>query len=222
MIRKKYVSRLAVSCYLVLLVAIQGRAETLFSTKFNKGGWNPEEWILAKSPELNHFGKWVQRDASIENETPADEAKKTSWAETFTTMVYKDKVGGDVTISSTMEFLDRYAPGIVLVQEIGSDKEGKPEYREFFEVCIYNEGVNIWQHFFKDGKWGHKKTAYENFTLKPNTHYRLEIKKKGKEFSVAIDGHKFGYLEVSLPEEVYAGIEGCEGVNRFYDFAIDK
>jgi len=29
-----------------------------------------------------------------------------------------------------------------------------------------------------------------------------------------------GYVDSSLQEEYYVGITGCEGVNRFYDFAV--
>jgi hypothetical protein len=35
---------------------------------------------------------------------------------------------------------------------VGSVAGGRPEYREHFEVCIYNEGVNIWRHSFEEGK----------------------------------------------------------------------
>ncbi|MFA7329343.1 MAG: hypothetical protein WC081_07580, partial [Candidatus Ratteibacteria bacterium] len=94
--------------------------------------------------------------------------------------------------------------------------------RESFEIYIYDGGVNIWRHVFKNGKWSYIMTASANFTLKPKTRYKLEAEKKGKYFSVVIDGHRFGYLETSLPEEFYAGVVGCEGITRFYDFRIEK
>lgn len=43
---------------------------------------------------------------------------------------------------------------------------------------------------------------------------------RGKELTVRIDGYEFGYLDDTLPDTYHVGITGCEGVNRFYDFAV--
>ena len=37
---------------------------------------------------------------------------------------------------------------------------------------------------------------------------------------VKCGGHEFGYVDNDLPDSFYAGIIGCEGRNRFYDFKI--
>ena len=37
-----------------------------------------------------------------------------------------------------------------------------------------------------------------------------------------VDDHIFGYIDNSIQEEYYVGITGCEGVNRFYDFAVQN
>ena len=49
-------------------------------------------------------------------------------------MVLIKKVSGNVTVTSTIEFDDRMAPLIVIAQEPGKDKLGRPEYREHFEI----------------------------------------------------------------------------------------
>ena len=37
---------------------------------------------------------------------------------------------------------------------------------------------------------------------------------------VKCGGHEFGYVDNDLPDSFYAGIIGCEGRNRFYDFKV--
>ena len=55
--------------------------------------------------------------------------------------------------------------------------------------------------------------------------YNLEVKvsrtRKGmKEMVVKCGGQEIGYVDNDLPDSFYAGIIGCEGRNRFYDFKI--
>ena len=38
--------------------------------------------------------------------------------------------------------------------------------------------------------------------------------------AVSVAGHTFGYAEDALPDSCQVGITGCEGLNRFYDFAV--
>ena len=77
-------------------------------------------------------------------------------------------------------------------------------------------GINIWHHYFKDGKPFWKLTAYERFTLKPNTRDELKVeysrRRTDKMLSVSVDGHEFGYLDNSLPDELYVGLTGIEGI----------
>jgi hypothetical protein len=58
----------------------------------------------------------------------------------------------------------------------------------------------------------------------PNKRYTLKlvIKKsaKGKLISLFVDGHEFGYIDDSLPDEFHVGITGCEGLNKFYNFKV--
>ena len=192
--------------------------------KFARGGWKPEEWILVKSPRMEHFGKWVQKEDCIQNEVPAGvspadlQGKRAH--DTYTSMVYAKPFAGDLRIAVTLAFSYRMAPLIVLAPALGKDGAGRPEYREHFEICVYNEGVNVWHHSFADNKPSYKKSAYANFPLQPDTRYTLVVEIKGKRLSAMIDGHTFGYIDESLPDELYVGVTGCEGLNSFYDMAV--
>ena len=197
-----------------------------FSCSFGKDQWQSNKWIHVKSPRWDYQGKWIQKDNHIENQvpdgaTPKDLLGKVA-GQTYTSMVLKEKFKGNVTISSNMEFTDRMAPLIVIAPELGENTNGIPEYREHFEIVLFDKGFNVWHHIFKNGKPSWKKAAYSNFTLKPNTRYTLQVKLTGKMMTIAVDGHEMGYLNASLPNEFHIGITGCEGVNRFYDLSVNK
>ncbi len=202
----------------------------LFYCNFAKGEWNSKEWMLVKSPRWDYFGDWIQGTSYIENKTPKDVTTKellgTRKHETYTSMVLQKKHKGDITISSTMEFTDQMAPLIVIAPEIGKSKSGFPEYREHYEVVVFDKGINVWHHYFKNRKPYWKKATYSLFKLLPNTKYKLKVKishtSKGKMLAVIIEDHEMGYLDDSLPDDFYVGITGCEGVNRFYNFSLDK
>jgi hypothetical protein len=216
----------ALALLLLSSAFLPSSAAPLYQCTFAKDGWNPADWILVKSPRWDHFGKWVQRDGYVENETPAGATTQDLLGklapQTYTSMVLGRKVSGNITVRSTMEFGDRMAPLIVLAPELGKSKEGTPEYREHWEVVIFDQGVNVWHHVFTDGKPSWKKAAYWTFELKPKTKYTLEVAKKGKQLSVTVDGRTMGYLEGSLPEDFHVGITGCEGANRFYDLSVEQ
>jgi len=203
---------------------------TVFECSFARGGWDAAQWTLVKSPRWPHFGQWEQRDDCIQNATPADATPQEMLgkraAETYTSMVFKEKLKGNVTLSSTMEFSDRMAPLIVLAPELGADEQGRAEYRQHYEIVLFDQGVNVWRHDFADGKPSWRRMAWGKFELKPNQKYRLTVKlartSRGKTLTVIVDNHEVGYLDDGLPDEFHAGVTGCEGVNRFYDFRVEK
>ena len=139
-------------------------------------------------------------------------------------MVLNKTFGGDVTITSTMDFAYRMAPLIVLAPELGRDAKGRAEYREHYEIVLFDKGVNVWHHSYADGKPSWVKAAKAEFPLKPNIKYRLQVKisqaDKGKLVSVSVAGQHFQYVDDSLSDRFHVGITGCEGTNRFYDFTV--
>jgi hypothetical protein len=207
---------------LAFAVTLAASAETLVSVTFDQKGWDPGTWVIAKNPGVPHLGKWVQREKCIENETPTDPARKSALDATLTTMVYGKRFAGDCTAAATFEIGAGAAPGIVIAQDWAPDAEGQPQYGEFYEVVIYEKGVNLWHHFTKDGKPLYELTAYCNFSLKADTAYKLQVTRKAKTLEMSIAGQRMGVLVPALANELYFGVEGCEGVCRVYDFAVTR
>jgi hypothetical protein len=197
----------------------------IYSCLFAAGNWNRADWVQVKNPRAERFGDWVQQDGYIVNQVPEGVIPGEfvgNLAETYSSMVYKEKVTGNLTIASTMAFACKMAPLIVLAPDLVENAQGQKEYREHFEIVIFNEGVNIWHHFVKDGKLSHRKAAFASFRMEKDTKYPLVVKKTGKTLTVSVAGHTFGYLEDALPDSFYVGITGCEGLNRFYDFTLHR
>ena len=210
------------------------KGAVIYACIFAKDGWKKEDWINVKSPRWDYFGEWVQDHGCIRNECPAGadekEIESKRAGETYSSMLYKNKVGADVTISATMDFAYRMAPLIVITPEFGKDDKGRNEHREHYEIVLFDRGVNIWHYYYENGKSFYKKAAYSSFPLEKNRKYTLTVSIKkvkregvvdGKELAVTVDGkHEFGYLDDHFPDEFYVGLTGCEGVNHFYDFEI--
>ena len=63
-----------------------------------------------------------------------------------------------------------------------------------------------------------------NVPFEANTKYTLEVQvqftSKCPILTVSCNDVKFGCMLPELKRGFYAGITGCEGINRFYDFKL--
>lgn len=195
---------------------------------FAEGAWQASDWKMVKSPRWPQIGSWKQEAGCIVNTVPQDATETEMLGkrapETYTSMVWKDAVKGSFTVRSGMDFAFRMAPLLVLANGLGANADGYPEYREHWEIVLYDEGLNVWHHQYVDGKPKWHKAAMLKTTFKKDTRYDLEVRversARGPQIIVKCGDAEFGYLEHELPEELMVGITACEGVNRFYDFSL--
>ena len=199
---------------------------------FSRGRWDPAQWIIVKSPRLDYCRGFTQRDGWIENICPdvsAEEVFKKHNNLVYSGMVYKDRFKTGACISSKMGFDYRMAPLIVIAPELGRSADGRPEFREHWEIVLYDRGLNVWHHYMTDGG---KPAWYKAASLllrpediyRPNLRHELKVKisKNGKglrQMTVTCGDYVLQYVDNALPDEFYAGILGCEGRNMFYDFS---
>ena len=212
----------------LLAVNDTGLVKMVKSIVFAEGKWDKGEWTEVKSARWPEVGHWVQRGDHIENAVPAD-ADEVKWQgarapETYASMLWNTRLKGNFRVSSTMEFDYRMAPLIVLAPGFGMDANGHPEYREHWEIIIYDEGINVWHHQ-NDGKPTWHLAAQLNVKYEPKRKYELKVdvkrEKAGARIIVDCGGASFSYMEHDLPQELFVGITGCEGINRFYDFKVE-
>jgi hypothetical protein len=197
---------------------------------FTPTGWKPGDWVLVKSPRWSHRGTWVQEADAIRNATPSDATAQDMLGkragETYTSMVLKQAATGNLRVESTMSFAHRMAPLIVLAPVLGEDREGSPEYREHWEIVLFDQGVNVWHHVYENGKPSWRKAAFARFPVKAGEKHKLSVTVKrvgeGAQLTVRVGDHEMGYLDEHLPESLHVGLTGCEGTNRFYDFRLTQ
>ena len=195
---------------------------------FSRGKWNPGEWLTFKSLRFDYTHGFDQMDDHIVNQSPAgiddEELYKKHVTEVYSSIVYPQKVSGTVEISSTMSFDHLMAPLIVLTPELDKDDKGRHAFKKHYEIVLYNEGLNVWHYTYENGRLAWHLAAFARAKFEPKKRYELKVEmKKGKRemrMTVECGDVKFGFEDPDLPESFYAGVTGCEGRNRFYDFKL--
>ena len=200
-----------------------------FNAVFAPGKWDRSDFYMARSPrkKMNFLGEMVQEKDHIINKTPPisdEEIFKKYCDKVYACMMYKGSYSGRVEIRSKMSFDHRMAPLIVIAGPLGKCEEGMPRLEDHFEIVLYDKGINVWHHTYKNGVPSWYKIAFLEAAFKPKTIYELVIvltKTKDKtRMTVSCEGHKFGFDTPFVPETFYTGLTGCEGRCRFYDFQV--
>jgi hypothetical protein len=194
---------------------------------FSKDQWDMSEWQLVRYPGTDHKIEWIQHKDCIANSTPQDaepddlcEGGKYS-SLTHTGMILKQAFKKPTRISSTMSFDHRMAPLIHICKEPQPNGD-MPVLQDRYEIIVFDEGINLWEHYKLDGTIKYRKKLFYSEPLKPKTKYCLQVsvKPRDKKLIISLDGLKFEVNAPLLGDEYYAGVMGCEGVNRFYDFEV--
>ncbi len=213
---------------LAVLFLTAGAADR-FAVNFTGGQWDMADFLIVKSARFPMKGSFLQMSDHIVNRVPSGltEQQLLSCHEAYCALVTKNKFSGNVTVSSRMSFDHRMAPLIVIAPELGRSEDGQyPEFRDHYEIVLFDQGINVWHHRYINGKPSWYKLAYIQTAFAPKTIYDLQVTlthtAKGPQLTVKCDGNEFG---CAMPQEFTAkeyhlGIIACEGVNRFYDFRI--
>jgi len=202
---------------------------------FSRGKWDTNDWMVVKGPRQGYCHGFTQRDDRIENETPElspEEVFTKHAGTTYSSMLWKSRLALGVTVSTTTGWDWRMAPLVVIAPSLGVAKDGKTaEFREHWEIVVYDEGINVWHHFWKEGK-GASFIKAASLALPAERRFKSNVKHAlsvtlhkdrygRKEMVCSCGGYVLQYVDESLPDSFYAGITGCEGRNFFWDFSVD-
>ena len=204
----------------------------MIDVSFARGGWDPSEWLKFKSLRFDYAHDFVQQDDCIVNPSDPKWSDEELYAqhvtEVYASIVHPQKLcGSTIDVSATMSFDHLMAPLIVIAPVLGTAADGKtPEFRRHHEVVLYNEGINVWRYDWdgREVKW--TLVAFLRAPFEPGRKYELKVNmakvvgRKEMRMTVECGGVKFGFEDPELPESFYAGVTGCEGRNRFYDFKV--
>ena len=191
------------------------------SVSFARGAWDAEEWLMVRSPRWEVTGEWEQNDDCISNRIPAGMTpeEQLSSPETYVSMLYKTPFRQNSVFRTRCAFDYRMAPLLVFSREL------VPEHREHLEVVLFDRGLNLWHHYFKDGKPSWKKLGFLETPFSPGVVYDLSAEiftnEDGTFLTMSCDGKSLTCpIDGGWPNVFYAGITACEGRNRFYDFRV--
>ena len=200
---------------------------TEIAVDFARGKWNPADWMVFKSVRFDYTHEFVQMDDHIQNPCPPGLSDEEIYAkhvtDVYASIVWPERlVGSTIQVSSTMSFDHLMAPLIVITPELDKDDQGRPAFKKHYEVVLYNEGLNVWHYTYENGKLSWHLAAFARAPFEPNRRYELKVTmargKREMRMTVECGGVKFGFEDPELPSAFYAGVTGCEGRNRFYDF----
>lgn len=203
-------------------------AEEIVKVDFSRDGWDASEWIAFKSLRFDYTGGFVQNDDHIANRCPEGVSDEELYArhvtELYASIVHPRKATGGGTVTSTMSFDHLMAPLIVITPELDVDDQGRHAFKKHYEVVLYNEGINVWHYTWENGRLSWHLAAYARAPFEPGKKYTLEVSlsrgKREMRMNVSCGGVVFGFEDPELPEDFYAGVTGCEGRNRFYNFTL--
>lgn len=200
-----------------------------YASEFSRGNWRPDDWLMLKCPRFDQpVTSWIQHDDHLANPVPAgvspEELMGKFAPDTFTSMILREQLTGSAVISSTMSFDHQMAPLILITPEYAGDAAGRLEYRNQWEVVIYNQGICVWQHYWQAGRCTWRLAARCQGSLQASTRHRLTVAigfyPAGKELKITCGEISFSFFADALPDAYFVGLTACEGVNRFYDFEL--
>ena len=188
-------------------------------------GWKEENWQFVRSPRWEETSYWMKREDHIANFLPDDlkpedmQMGRDRTGESYVSMLWKEPFTGNAAFATRCAFDGRMAPLLVFSRELGE------VHHEHLEVVLYDRGVNLWHHFYKEGIPSWKLISFMDLDLEIGTIYELSahfrFTTKGKFLVMGCNDRSFGCrIADDWPETYYAGITGCEGKNRFYDFSF--
>ena len=191
---------------------------------FAEGRWNQDDWLFVRSPRWEAHGRWIQEEEGIVNAVPDDidpaAIPADRMADLYASLLYKKPFRGNVCFKTVCQFDQQMAPLLVF------SKEPSAVYREHLEVVLYNRGLNLWHHYYENGRPSWRRVGFLEAPFQPGKKYELsatfDFSSRGTTLIIECDGHRFGtMLDGDWPRDYYAGITACEGVNRFYSLSAE-
>ncbi len=185
---------------------------------FSKNKWTTGELVYANSYRYTDEPEFSQLDDCIVNRVNP----KTETGFDNISLMTKEKFSGKTLIRTRCSF-DKYgAPLIVVAQEM-DEQEGKiPRYGNYFEVVIYENGINIWRMWCENKKVSWKKMMSVTFDVSAKEIHSLTVVVNEEGFEVDADGRKMTLYVPDMYSSYHVGIDACEDINRFYDFEVES
>ncbi len=187
---------------------------------FTPGNWE-DKMIYSASYRFDakNSPKFIQEADCVVNAANPDMPAGYDYINLF----LEEPYGAGTKISTELSFEEFGAPMITLAKELEVDKDGYLRHGNYYEVVLYDEGINFWSLYLVDGvmKW-HKLCAV-NFPVSCNDIHTLNVEILDKYLKVNVNGDHSALLRIDdMPEKMYVGVAACEQINRIYSFSVEE
>lgn len=226
----------ACSAALALAASASGAASDGIRVDFADGKWDKARWTEVRQAAWDRGNPFDQEpDHIVCRADPSwsdEELFKNHVSEVFSCIMLTNVFSGRLTVSTEASFDHRMAPAIVIADETPKDAQGREELRDFYEIVLYDKGLNVWRHRNPvGGEPIYDKAAYLEADFEPKKTYKLEVSlrpmtvKGGRsacDVRVTCGGRSFGLQEPGFPRSFRVGVIGSEGRCRFRSFEVGK
>ena len=98
------------------------------------------------------------------------------------------------------------------------DSRGVNRYGDYIEVVLWKNGVNVWRMWYRDGEVTWKQLLGVDFPVSEGEIHEICVTVGTDTLEITADGRKMLLAVEDLYPSFHAGLNACEGINRFYTF----
>ena len=187
---------------------------------FAKDQWTTEQCTYAYSRRFEETPVFLQEEEYVEScANPA-----AVYGYDNISLLTREKVSVGAKISTRCAFFGDGAPLILLARDMETDNRGIMRYGDYFEVVLYKNGINVWR-LWQEADTGkvvwHKRLGAE-FPVTEGIPHDLTVETAECQLIITVDGtHRLTLRAEDLFSSFHAGIDACEGVNRFWSLDVE-
>lgn len=185
------------------------------NVRFKKGEWE-DKLEYAYTSRYKETPQFVQAEDCVLNRV----SESNNYGYENVTLVTKEKYGEGATVSAECSFDKMGAPLILITDGLYKDESGNLLFGDYYEIVLYEDGINVWQMFMEDKtvKWNKLLGVFFKVSEKEKKEFSVKLLKQAIEI---LCGEEKMWLRIpDLPEKANLGITACEGINRFYSFSV--
>ncbi len=184
---------------------------------FSRNAWSSDDLVYAYSYRFTDRPVFTQFDDHIENKPDPDGPGGYEYISILTPRQY----GIGISVSTHVSFEGDGAPLIVLADKLYREPDGTLRFGEYIEVVLYKNGINVWRMWYRDGKVTWKKLMGVQFPVTTGDLHTLTVTVGGEGLTIAADDRTMSVYIPDMYRSFHAGINACEGINRFYDMTVE-
>ncbi len=183
---------------------------------FSRNAWSSDDLVYAYSYRFTDRPVFTQFDDHIENKADPNGPGGYEYISILTPRKY----GTGTSVSTHVSFEGDGAPLIVLADKLYSDPDGTLRFGDYLEVVLYKNGINVWRMWYRDGKVTWKKLMGVQYPVTTGELHTLTVTAGEEGLNIAADDRTMSVYIPDMYRSFHAGINACEGINRFYDMTI--